>query len=128
MKPTRTYGLARAGGISVTRCARTKRLRAKRLVTAIYGAVFHTLILSQNNSGGPCQKPGKAHRIRTVRVQGVRGVLTGLCGMPHLPRCTVRNLWLFLTWRKHGVYYVAASYGEWPRTLIGFARRLVRVR
>lgn len=129
MKPTKTYGLHRAGRIMVTRCEAHLRSR-DRVATANYGkTAFRYLVLTQNNSGGPCQREGTAHRIRKVKVQGVTGVLTGLCGMKHFPRCkNNRKVWLFLTWRKHGVYYMAASYGEWQKTLIGFARHLVRVR
>ena len=129
MKPTNTYGVHRAGKIMVTRCEEHLRSRY-RVTTANYGSsAFHYIVLSQNNSGGACQREGTSHRIGRVRVQGVTAVLRGLCDMAHLPRCkSNRKAWFFLTWRKHGVYYMAASYGEWQSTLIGFGRHLVPVR
>ena len=129
MKPTNTYGAHRAGKIMVTRCEEHLRSRY-RIVTTNYGSsAFHYMVLSQNNSGGACQSEGNSHLIRRVRVQGVTAMLRGLCGMAKLPRCTNnRKVWLFLIWRKHGVYYIAASYGEWQNTLIGFGRHLVPVR
>ena len=127
--PTRTYGLHRAGPIAVTRCEFRHQYR-KRVVTAIIGSsAFHTIIDSQNNSGGPCQVMGQSHRLRTVRVDGTTGWLTGPCAVPHFPKtCSGSRLWLFISWRKSGVFDLTASYGEWARTLIGFVHGPIRVR
>ncbi|HVB43348.1 MAG TPA: hypothetical protein VNF47_11675 [Streptosporangiaceae bacterium] len=129
MRPTQTYGLARNGRILVIKCAMTKRLATKRLVLVSYGPTpFRTLMLSQNNSGGPCTSIGNTKKLGHVRVHGVLATLRGLCGRTGLRSCSSRNIVLFLIWRRHGVYYVASSFGEFPRRLIGFARSLVPVR
>lgn len=124
LRPTKTYGHVRNGDISVARCE-VKGKAAKRLVTATYGLTpFSVLSISQNNSGGPCMSLGKVKRLGTVKVNGTKGVLSGKCGMRGLRACTSRKIFLFLTWVKHGKYYVAGSFGLRRKTLAGFANGL----
>ena len=127
LRPTRTYGHKRNGLIAVSRCEVKKR-EARRLVTATYGLTpFSVLGLTQNNSGRACTSTGKVKRLGTYKIDGTRAVLTGKCGMRGLRACTSRKIFLFLTWTRHGVYYVATSYGLPRRTLVGFATGLRRV-
>ena len=127
-RPTRTHGLARAGRIFVTRCEVTGELR-KRNVFASWGHVQHRFLeISQNNSGGPCGNFGEAKELRKVRVHGARATLFGVCGFHGAPSCHKRNIFLFLTWKKHHVFYVATSHDERGHVLVNFARSLRRVR
>lgn len=128
IRPTRTFGLPRNGEIVVTRCV-IKKKTAARLVTVSYGLTPHkALNLSQNDSGGPCRKTGTTTSLGTVRIHGTLAKLTGLCGRTGLPPCTSTKIFLFLTWAKHGIYYVASSFGERRMMLVGFARGTVPVR
>jgi len=128
MKPTRTYGLARAGRIIVSRCDISRKKGTKRLVIAAYGSTpNHNLTLSQNNSGGQCAIISASKNLGRYRVNGTWAKLVGDCGRAGLPRCSSRKIFLFLTWRKNGNYYQASSYGERPSVVVGFARGLVRV-
>ncbi len=63
-------------------------------------------------------------RLGTYKVDGTTAVLTGKCGMRGLRACTSEKIFLFLTWTRHGVYYVATSYGLSRSTLAGFATGL----
>ena len=122
--PTRLHGLTRSGPIVVARCQVTGKTR-KRVVFASWGHVRHRFLeLSQNNSGGACGNFGEAKKLRTVRVHDDRATLFGVCGFHGAPSCHKRNIFLFLIWKRHHVYYVATSHGQWPRTLINFARSL----
>lgn len=129
IRPTRTYGLKRNGLITVGRCARTVTQKVAHAdVTVSYGLTpFSVLSLSQNNSGGPCTKVGKVKTLGHVKVDGRRAVLSGKCGMPGLLSCKSKKIFLFLTWKKHGVYYVASSFGHSRKTLAGFAKGLRKV-
>jgi hypothetical protein len=128
MKPTRTYGLARAGRIFVSRCDISRKKGTKRLVIAGYGSTpFANLTLTQNNSGGPCAIINAGKNLGRYRVNGTWANLIGDCGRAGLPRCSSRNIHLFLSWRKNSAYYQASSYGRRPAVLVGFARGLVPV-
>lgn len=124
IRPTRTFGHVRNGKIAVVRCEPKHKSRA-HVVVANYGLTqFSTLGLSQNNSGGACSSTGKVTSLGKVKVDGTTAQLTGKCGMPGLRSCKSRKIFLFLTWRRHGVYYLASSFGEPSSTLVGFARGL----
>jgi hypothetical protein len=130
IRPTKTFGLKRNGRIVVTRCVTgpTKDRHARRLVIARYGNTPRAqLMLSQNNTGHPCGSIGKVTSLGTVRVHGVKARLSGLCGRDHLPRCSAKNIFLFLTWTKHHIFYVASSFGKSRGILIAFARGTVPV-
>ena len=123
LRPTRTYGHVRNGLIGVTRCEVKKS--ASRVVVANYGLTpFSTLALYQNNSGRACATMGKVKVLGTVKVDGTTGQLTGKCGMAGLRSCKSAKIFLFLTWTRHGTYYVASSFGESRATLTGFATGL----
>jgi hypothetical protein len=123
-RPTQLHGLTRSGPIVVARCQVTGELR-KRNVFAAWGHVKHRFLeISQNNSGGPCGNFGEAKKLRTVRVHGARATLFGVCGFHGAPSCHKRNIFLFLTWRHHHVFYVATSHGQRGHVLINFARSL----
>ena len=95
------------------------------MVTVSYGRTpYKTLSLSQNNSGGPCAKTGSVKQLGHVKVDGRNALLTGKCGMLGLPSCKSKKIFLFLTWKKHGVYYAASSFGLFRKTLAGFAQGL----
>ncbi len=127
LKPTKTFGLARNSKITVARCEVSKKKAAKRIVIASYGLTPQAnLTLSQNNSNGPCAHIRKGKLLGRFRVDGGLAVLTGDCGSRGFPPCASKNIFLFLTWRNHGTYYQAWSFGERPRVLLGFARTLVR--
>ena len=127
-RPTRLHGLTRSGLIVVTRCGVTGKLR-KRDVFASYGKVQHRYLnISQNNSGGPCGNFGEAKKLGTYRVHGARGTLFGVCGMKGEPSCHKRDIFLFLTWRRHRIFYVAISHDERRHVLVNFARGLRAVR
>ncbi len=127
LRPTKTYGLAQAGKISVARCEISKKKAARRLVISQYGPKpSANLTISQNNSNGPCTRTRKGKALGQFRVLGSKAFLTGDCDAPHLPACSSRKIFLFLTWRKSGVYYQASSYGETRAVLLGFAKSLVR--
>ncbi len=128
LRPTRTYSHVRNGLIGVSRCE-LKKKGAKHVVSVSYGLTpFSVLSLSQNNSGGPCASTGKVKPLGTYKVDGTTAVLTGKCGLPGLRPCSSRKIFLLLTWRKHGVWYVAGSYGLPRGTLAGFATGLRPVR
>lgn len=128
LKPTATYGDARSGKIIVTRCGITGKKAGKRLVLASYGLTpFSTLSLSQNNSGGPCASTGRTTPLGRYKIHGIWARMSGLCGRASLPACSSRKILLMLTWRAHGAYYVASSFGRSRRVLAGFARKLAAV-
>ena len=128
LRPTSTYGLDRSGPILVQRCTATGAAR-KRDVIASYGSFRRRLLgIEQNDSGGPCGNFGAARKLDTYRVDHAAARLWGICRMPHAPRCRARKIWLFLTWRKHGVYYQASSHNVWRAVIVGFARGLAAVR
>lgn len=127
LRPTRTYGHKRNGPIGVSRCE-VKKMEAKRVVSVIYGLTpFSMLGLTQNNSGKACTETGKLTRLGTYKVDGAKAVLTGKCGMKGLRPCSSTKIFLFLTWTRHGIYYVATSFGLGRKTLVGFATGLRRV-
>jgi hypothetical protein len=127
-RPTRLHGLTRSGLIVVMRCEVTGKLR-KRNVFASYGKVQHRYLnISQNNSGGPCGNFGEAKKLRTYLIHGARATLFGVCGMKGEPSCHKRNIFLFLTWRRHHIFYVATSHDERRHVLVNFARSLRAVR
>ncbi len=127
-RPTRVHGLTRSGKIFVTRCEVTGQLR-KRNVFASWGHVRHRFLeISQNNSGAPCGNFGEAKKLRTVRVHGARATLFGVCGFHGAPSCHKRDIFLFLTWKKHRICYVATSHDQRGHVLINFARSLRPVR
>lgn len=122
IRPTRLHGLTRAGHIHVTRCEVTGEQK-KRDVFAAYGSARHReLNLGQNNSGLPCGNFGEAKDLGTYRVHSRRATLFGDCGMTGEPSCGQRDIFLFLTWKKHGIAYQAQSHDERRHTLVSFAR------
>jgi hypothetical protein len=122
IRPTRLHGLTRAGHIHVTRCDVTGELK-KREVFAAYGSARHReLNLEQNNSGEPCGNFGEAKELGTFRVHSRRATLFGACGMMGEPSCGKRDIFLFLTWKKHGIAFEAQSHDERRHTLVSFAR------
>lgn len=130
IRPTKTFGLKRNGRIVVTRCVTkpTKDKHPRRLVIARYGSTPRAqLMLSQNNTGAPCGSIGDVTSLGTVTVHGVKAKLSGLCGRAHLPPCSAKNIFLFLTWAKHHIFYVASSFGRSRGTLIAFAKGTVPV-
>jgi hypothetical protein len=128
MRPTKTFGLPITNKISVARCEISKKKAKKRLVIASYGrTVRANLTISQNNSGSPCTKTRSGTLLGHFTVQGQRATLIGDCGIKGLPSCRSTKIFMFLTWRAHGVYYQAMSYGETRNTIVAFARSLVRV-
>jgi hypothetical protein len=127
LKPTVTFGDRRNGGIEVSKCL-VRGEFGKRVVIVSYGLTVRTMFrLNQNNSGRPCLHTTRMMRLGTVTVRGARAALFGVCDRAGLPGCTARAIWLYLTWSRRHIYYVAASYGERRGTLVGFARGLVRV-
>jgi hypothetical protein len=123
LRPTRTYGHVRNGLIGVTRCEVKKS--TSKVVVASYGLTpFSTLALYQNNSGRPCSTMGKVKVLGKVKVDGTTGQLTGKCGMAGLRSCKSTKIFLFLTWKRHGTYYVASSFGQSSARLTGFAAGL----
>jgi hypothetical protein len=127
-RPTRLHGLTRTSAIFVERCQVTGKLR-KREVFASYGHQKRRFLdISQNNSGGPCGNFGAAKKLGTVRVHGARATLFGICGIKGEPSCHKRNIFLFLTWRRHRNFYVVTSHDFRGHVLVNFARSLRRVR
>jgi hypothetical protein len=128
LRPTKTYGLVRASKIIVARCEISKEKARKRLVIGEYGlSPAANLTISQNNSNGQCTRTRKGKFLGRYHVDGVTAGLIGDCGMKGLPSCRSKSIFLFLTWRKAGVYYQASSYGKWRGVLVSFARGLVTV-
>jgi hypothetical protein len=128
LRPTRTFGLARASKVIVARCEISKKKAAKRDVTGEYGLTpAANLTISQNNSNGQCTRTSKGKFLGKYHVDGVTAKLTADCGSKGLPSCRSKKIFLFLAWRKGGVYYQASSYGESRGVLVSFARGLVRV-
>jgi hypothetical protein len=128
LRPTKTFSLPITNKISVARCEISKKKAKKRLVIGSYGrTVRANLTISQNNSGSPCTTTRKGTTLGHFTVQGQRATLIGDCGTHGLPSCRSTKIFLFLSWRAHGVYYQAMSYGESRSTVVGFARSLVRV-
>jgi hypothetical protein len=124
VRPTKTDGLPRNGKIAVTRCEAQKKSRA-HVVVAVYGLTpFKMLSVSQNNSGHACSTVGKVKSLGKVKVRGTTAQLTGKCGFDKLRPCSSSKIFLFLTWRKHGNYYFATSFGAPRKVLIGFAASL----
>ncbi len=127
LRPERTYKLKILGAIHVEHCHVTGKT-SKRMADATYGKAGHALLgIQQNNSGGPCGNGEVARSLGKVKIHGVTAHLSGLCGMTGLPSCHSKKIFMFLTWRHHGVYYQAISFSEARATLIGFARSLNRV-
>ena len=128
LRPAKTFSLPITNKISVARCEISKKKAKKRLVIASYGrTVRANLTISQNNSGSPCTRTRKVTLLGHYPVLGHRATLIGDCGVRGLPSCKSRKIFMFLTWRAHGIYYQAMSYGESRNVLVGFARSLVRV-
>ena len=131
LRPTRTFGHVRNGDLIVTRCAATvkKKKAAHRVVIANYGLTpSSTFALYQNNLGKPCSSIGKVTPLSKVKVDGTTAQLSGKCGMPGLKPCTSKKIFLFLTWTKKHIYYMATSFGQPRKTLIAFAAALRPVR
>jgi len=129
IKPGNTYGLNRSGWIIVGKCQVTGEL-SKRIVIASYGNSSKVFLnIEQNNSGGPCGNIGVAKSLGRYRVHGVWAYLLGVCGLPpDAPAsCKSRDIWLYLSWTRHHVFYQASSHDEWRATIVGFARSLVPV-
>ena len=128
VKPRKTDGLKQAGRIDVLRCEVFGEMSA-RLVAASYGKPSKIFLgIEQNNSGGPCGNIGVAKDLGRYRVHGVWAYLIGECGLPELPvSCSSRNIWLYLSWTKHHVFYQASSHDQRRATIVGFARGLVPV-
>ena len=125
--PRRTYKLKIFGAIHVEGCHVTGKTR-KQVVDATYGKPGHALLgVEQNNSGGPCGNGEVARSLGKVKIHGVTAHLAGLCGMTGLPSCHSKKIFLFLTWKQHGIYYQAVSDNEARAPLVGFARGLHRV-
>ncbi len=127
VRPAKTYGNVRNGDIAVARCEvkKAKKMQGKRVVSANYGLTpASSLALFQNNSGSACSTVGKVKTLGKVKMGGTTAQLTGKCGFDKLNPCSSAKVFLFLTWRKHGVYYVASSFGESRKTLVGFATGL----
>jgi hypothetical protein len=128
LRPTRTHGLRRTPLIFVSRCQAAGKL-GKIVVIAGYGSTPNAnLSLNQNNSGGRCLPIGRTRRLGRFKVSGVWARLRAACGLRGFPSCRSRRIYLFLTWAKHGRYYVAISHDLRAATLLSFARSLVRVR
>jgi len=128
VRPGKTFGLKLTGKIDVSKCEVTGQTSA-RLVAAGYGKPSKTFLsIEQNNSGGPCGNVGVAKNLGHYRVDGVRAYLIGECGLPEVPaKCSSRDIWLFLSWTKHHVFYQASSHDQWRGTIVSFARHLVAV-
>ena len=128
VRPGTTFGLKLTGKIDVSKCEVTGEESA-RLVAAGYGKPSKTfLAIEQNNSGQPCGNVGVAKDLGHYQVDGVRAYLIGVCGVPEVPApCSSRNIWLYLSWTKHHVFYQASSHDQWRATIVSFARQLVAV-
>jgi len=125
LRPTRTYGQKRSNEIFVTRCEAGRKARKQVMVVATYGLKPSAgLTLRQDNAGIACAMTGRTRQLAKVTVQGASATLSGECGRHPMPACSSRQIFLFLTWKRHGIYYAASSFGEWPKTLVGFARAL----
>lgn len=124
IKPSKTFGLKRAGEIYVSACA-----PPTLAVSASYGKPSKTLLsIAQDNSSQPCGNFGVAKNLGRYRVDGVWAHLFGVCGIPEMPvSCSSRNIWLHLIWIKHHVFYQADSHDQWRKTIVSFARGLVPV-
>jgi hypothetical protein len=127
LKPGRTDGLKRFGRIDVSSCG-----GRARQVGAGYGNPAKAFLgIEQDNAahGEPCGNIGVAKDLGRYRVNGVWAYLVGECGVPHeLPKsCRSRDIFLFLSWTKHNVFYQASSNDQWRATIVAFARHLVRV-
>jgi hypothetical protein len=127
VSPRRTYGLKRVAPITVQRCAASRKSR-KQSVSVTYGSATGRLIaFAQNDAGRPCGKAESGKPLGTLRVHGITAHLAGMCGVHGLPSCSSRNIFLLLTWRRHGIYVQVVSHDERRGTLAGFARGLKRV-
>ncbi|HUJ04762.1 MAG TPA: hypothetical protein VLX31_01495 [Streptosporangiaceae bacterium] len=125
LMPGRTYGQARSNKIIVTRCEQGGKVSKHLLVVATYGRKPTAgFTIGQSNSGSTCALTGKSRRLAKVVLHGVTAILSGECGMHGMPSCTSTRIYLFLTWQRHGIGYLATSYGERPKVLLGFARAL----
>jgi hypothetical protein len=123
-RPTDTYGLTRPAGIMVQRCPAE---RGKRVVIATYGTFKHRLLgIQQNNFGGQCVSVTGIRRLHTYSVEGTNAHLWGACHVPGTPTCKTRLMWMFLSWRKDGVFYLATSHNVRRATIVGFARNMVK--
>ena len=126
LKPTNTYGLRKASDIIVARCEISRKKASKRNVTGQYGLSGRTsLVISENNSNGPCAHLRKGKALGTYRIRGTKAYLTGDCDSKGLPGCSSKNIFMFLSWRSGGIYYLAWSFGEPRSVVLGFARGLV---
>ncbi len=125
--PSRTYGLRPNGLISVDRCMAAGKL-SKRSVSASYGSFLaRWLSIQQKNTRGACGNFSEARVFGYYVVQGRRATMWGVCGKNLGPPCSSRKITLYLTWEKHGIYYVAGSRNEPRAVIVGFARGLRRV-
>lgn len=132
LMPASTFGLKINGDITVTRCLTKKLIKKKksaRLVIANYDPTPRAALeINQNNSGGPCRSLGAVRRLGSYQVDGVKAALVGECGRKPFNACSSRKIWMFLSWRRGGIYYMASSYGESVKTIVAFARGLKPVR
>ena len=127
-RPTYTADLRRAEPVLVEKCLVTHK-QTKRNVLSVYGSLRTSLlVLEQNNSGNPCGNFGEARKLGSYRIEGARATLWGSCGTHGMPPCSHKKISLYLEWRRYGIYRLASSYNERPRTLLRFARGLKKVR
>ena len=101
---------------------------SKRSVSASYGSFLaRWLSIQQKNTRSACGNFAEARVLGHYVVQGRRATMWGVCGDSLGPPCSSSKITLYLTWAKHGIYYVAGSHKEPRAALVSFARGLHRV-
>ena len=125
LKPTKTFGLRRQGGINVMQCQSPTKLD----VNALYARGKASIYWDQTTFKFRCGNIGVAKRLGRYRVDGVWAELFGSCGVLSAPPCSSKKLYpLNLLWAKRGVSYLLSSDGIRRSTIVGFARGLRAVR
>jgi hypothetical protein len=113
LRPGGTDGLKPDGGIAVVRCAGYRPPAAT--VSAGYGhpgGRFIGLIQDDAPRAAPCSNIGEASVLGHYRVDGARATLLGA------------HRWLFLTWTRHGRYYLVLTHDESRGSTVALGRQL----
>ncbi len=124
-KPGTTYGLRAVGRILVDKCYNHAK---KRVVTVNFGSLLHRdLGLVQDDASGACQAATAGTKLGTYKIHGVKAHMYGYCDLNGAPRCTAKDIELWLVWKNKSHYYTASSHDFSRYKLWLFASKLKKV-
>jgi len=127
LRPSDTYRLRISGKIEVNSCPQLH----STWVLATYAskrAKPNLGILQVRHNDGCAGNLPPSVKLGTYHVDGVKATLLGVCRLFNNPPCNHLAIERFLVWTKGRDYYVVSSFDERPATVVGFARKLKKVR